>query len=272
MLILHGCLTGIRNSTIIAMIISLLVTGCKKSPEILPPGASLNIIAAIPDAGLLYGSFAGTEQLASYRSSSRLNYNSYNGTGLNTNLFNRPPGDQRLAFYRQGDTAHPEKPFIAVTIPLKASGIYSLFLVGTSSNPDTLLTTDHIPTYSLQDSVTGIRFMNLSPGSNPITINIAGMPPGSEVEELPYKSYTTFKAYPATANINDYTFEFRDKASGTLLATYKTSKMNKYVSTARITEVNTWLFRSSTFVFLGLPNGVGPQAQTVNIINHFTTR
>lgn len=272
MLILHGCLTGIRNGTIIAMILSLFVSGCKKDPEILPPGASLNIIAAIPDVARLYGSFAGTEPLASYRSSSQLKYNSYNFPGLNTNLFNRPPGDQRLAFYRPVDTAHPEKPFIAVTIPLKASGIYSLFLTGTNSNPDTLLTTDQIPVYSLQDSVTGIRFMNLSPGSNPITINIAGMPPGSEVEELPYKSYTSFKAYPATANINDYTFEFRDKASGILLATYKTSKMNAYVSTARITQVNPWLFRSSTFVFLGLPNGVGSQAQTVNIINHFTIR
>ena len=271
MQIVHSCFPGVRKCIVIAvMMISLLITGCDKEAEILPPGASLTIINAIPDVDRLYRSFAGTDRLESY--SSLLIYNNYTNTGSNISLFSRPAGDQRLAFYRGGDTSNPKNPFVAVTLPLKANGIYSLFLVGTGAAPDTLFTEDAIHYHSIKDSVTGLRFINLSPGSNPITINRVGMAHGTEVQDLPYKSHTTFLSYPANANVNDYTFEFRDKASGKLLATYNTGKMNKYASTARLTEVNKWLFRNSTLVFLGLPDGQGALAQKVGIINHFTAR
>lgn len=272
MLILRVCFTNMRRSIVAAFLLSLLITSCNKEAAVLPPGVSLSMIAAIPDVEMLYSSFAGTDQPASYRFLGLLRYNNYNVTSGGSNIFSRPAGDQRLAFYRPGDTSHPEKPFIALTLPLKAGGIYSLFLAGTTTAPDTLFTEDVIPWYSVKDSVTGLRFINLSPGSNPITINIAGKADGSEVEQLAYKSHTVFKSYPAHANVNDYTFEFRDKVSGQLLASYNTGKMNKYASTARVTEVNKWLFRNSTLVFLGLPDGQGAQAQKVAIINHFTTR
>ena len=272
MLIIRSCLTGIRKIAAIAATIPVLLTACNKDPEILTPGASLAIIAAIPDADRLYTSFAGTDRLESYVSSSVLNYSNYTGTGRASIAFTRPAGDQRLAFYRRTDTVNPGKPLMALNIPLKVSGIYSLFLTGTAAAPDTIFMEDIIPWHSIKDSVTGLRFINLSPGSNPISINIAGKIQGSEVDQLPYKSVTAFTMYPADASINDYTFEFRDKVSGKLLATYNTGKMNKYASTARLTEVNKWLFRNSTLVFLGLPDGQGVQAQKVAIVNHFTLR
>jgi hypothetical protein len=270
--ILRLCFTNMRRSIVVTFLLSLLITSCDKEAAILPPGASLSMIAAMPDVEMLYTSFAGTDRPENYLYSGILLYNNYNLSSGGSSLFNRPAGDQRLAFYRRGDTLHPEKPFIALTLPLKAGGIYSLFLAGTAAAPDTLFTEEIIPWYSVKDSVTGLRFINLSPGSNPVTINIAGKADGSEVEALPYKSYTGFIPYPAHANVNDYTFEFRDKSSGKLLASFNTGKMNKYASTPRVTEVNKWLFRNSTLVLLGLPDGQGAQAQKVAIINHFTTR
>ncbi|HEX3386898.1 MAG TPA: hypothetical protein VHS53_16975, partial [Mucilaginibacter sp.] len=43
---------------------------------------------------------------------------------------------------------------------------------------------------------------------------------GSEVSGLPYRGISNFKNYPATINVGQYNFEFRDAATGNLLATW----------------------------------------------------
>lgn len=263
----QALLTNIR-SVIVLITIALLFTGCRKQKATLPLGASLSIINAIADANYLYVSLAGTIPIQYYLYSKQLPYNTYN-TYNGANRLTCPAGEQELAFYRASDTSNPEKPLIALNLPLGSNHIYTLFLTGTSAAPDTVFTEDLMPSYGISDSVTGLRFINLSPGSNPITVNIAGMDNESEISDLPYKSYTVFKRYPAHSKINDYTFEFRDKATGNLLATYNTGKMNSYESTARATTVNKWLFRNSTIVFIGLPDGQGVKAQTAAVLNHF---
>ena len=106
-------------------------------------------------------------------------------------------------------------------LPLKMGGIYSLYLCGAdTSSPDYLVTTDSLPYYSSSDSVMGVRFVNLSAGSNPISINLEGSANGSEVGNLTYKGVTGFKQYPCNSTVGDYLFVIRDAATGDSLTQF----------------------------------------------------
>lgn len=97
---------------------------------------------------------------------------------------------------------------------------YSLFLTGSSPQAvDNVLIKESYPrTYA--DSVCAVRFINLAPGSNPISVDIKGNANGSEVASLAYKAYSNFIQHPAKAVNSSYVFEFRDATTGTLLTSY----------------------------------------------------
>src|ERR1700722_12930003 len=108
-------------------------------------------------------------------------------------------------------------------LPIAKGGIYSLFLCGAdTTSPDYLFTTDSLPVHNSSDSVVGIRFVNLSAGSNPISIYLEGSPNASEVSSLPYKSITGFKSYPCNSSVTNsvYLFVIRDIATGDSLISY----------------------------------------------------
>ena len=111
-----------------------------------------------------------------------------------------------------------------------------MFLTGTSPSAidNVLIQENYTRTYA--DSVFGVRFINLAPGSNPISVDIQGNANGTEAASLAYKAYSGFNKHPATAAIISYTFEFRDAASGKLLASY---------------TLNTPYFHNSTLCFSG---------------------
>jgi hypothetical protein len=102
-------------------------------------------------------------------------------------------------------------------------GNYSLFLTGASpSAVESVLINETYPrTYS--DSVCAIRFINLAPGSNPISVNIKGNANGSEVATLGYKAYTSFLQHPAKRVNPSYVLEFRDAGTGNLITSYTLS-------------------------------------------------
>ena len=114
-------------------------------------------------------------------------------------------------------------------LPLTKGGIYSLFLCGAdTASPDYLFTTDTLPYYSPSDSVFGIRFVNLSTGSNQISINLEGSPNGSEVANLRYKSITGFKNYLSNSTVSNYLFVVRDVITGDSLTQFTFSGNNGY--------------------------------------------
>jgi len=108
------------------------------------------------------------------------------------------------------------------TVPLVSGGIYSFFLAGDTTHPDTMLVKDDIPVYS--DSSAGIRFVNLAAGGKSISINLVGSDPASQTEfsGLGYMHITSFKKYQAGSSVvdNSYSFEIHDQATGDLLTTY----------------------------------------------------
>ena len=108
------------------------------------------------------------------------------------------------------------------------SRIYSLYLSGSSTAPDSLFKEEqNYPyialdkaSYTGSDSVVNIRFVNLSANSTPLKINIRSSTV-NEVESLKYKDIGNWKAYPSkTTATTNYIFEVRDAASGTLFTTY----------------------------------------------------
>ncbi|HEY4063966.1 MAG TPA: DUF4397 domain-containing protein [Puia sp.] len=161
-------------------------------------------------------------------------------------------GTGPLAISQITDTSHA---VYNNTLSLAPGAAYTLFLTGKSATPDTLLTRDTIPYHPATDSVVGIRFVNLSPGSSPVSINIQNGAHGSEVPALAYKAITSFKPYPATSTVTKYVFEIRDAASGNLLYTYT------YSGLAR--------FRNVTVAVKGLAGGTGTSALGTILVNDF---
>ncbi|HEX9511267.1 MAG TPA: hypothetical protein VF939_12345 [Puia sp.] len=151
-------------------------------------------------------------------------------------------GQNSILFVSSHDTS---KVIFNGLLNLKAGAIYSLYLTGQAPAIDTLFMQDMIPLY--KDSVAGIRFINLSSGSGPISINLQGnISSQTEFSDLIYKKISDFKSYPANSGVGGaYNFEVRDQVTGNLLTTF------------------TWnfsLYRNNTLVIFGTggPSSTSP--------------
>lgn len=150
-------------------------------------------------------------------------------------------------------TADTNTDLYEVNLQINPGAIYSFYLVGQGTTIDTVFEQDSIPTYST--SVAGVRFINLSPGSAPMSINLQGdYPTTTEFPNLAYKEITAFKVYPDTNGISSYNFEVRDAATGNLLYTYN------------------WNFtptKNYTLVISGFENDSGNNGVMVFAVNNF---
>jgi len=128
-----------------------------------------------------------------------------------------PSGNTPFSIITSEDTTST---LFSATFSLSPGGIYSLYFAGVSQKIDTLFMQDIIPSYS--DSSAGVRFVNLSPGSGPMTVNIAGNGPSAvEFGNLGYKQVSPFKTYSAIVSVGGtYNFEIRDQKSDSLLVTF----------------------------------------------------
>lgn len=236
-----------KNLIIIIFIFGFgcLITSCKKEQSVVKPlnMSAVTIVNAVSGSQAVVPDFSA--QIVQYFSQAQtINVNSYFEYSV-------PSGSTPVSVWQLPDTTQS---VFNGQLNLAPHGIYSLFLVGTNpSKPDTMLLRDNIPYYALGDSVAGVRFANISPGGNPVSVDIQGMANGSEVQSLAYKNATIFKTYKDTQTIptsGHYIFEFRDAATGTLLKQYT------YSSIAR--------FRSVTIALSGLPG-----SQSVFLINNY---
>ena len=239
----------------------VFLAGCsKESSEPVYPVASLNVVNALPNSApliLVQGSLASV--IGDFWNISPLPYG-------NTFVLTTPSGSE--AFYAvQGneDTVSVSSKggdfMFNGTLSFTAGGLYSLFITGAdTSNPDFLLIQDTPSMHT--DSTVGIRFVNLSVGSNAVSVDVQGQPNGSTVPSLAYKSITSFTNFAATSSVSSYIFEFRDATSGNLLATYKLSGVNTNSSTV----ANTVLFSNLTIALIGQPAG-GTVPQTCILVS-----
>ena len=179
---------------------ALGLASCKKATITVTPLSSFNVTNAVVGGATLYLNTSAEDSVTN---------NSYTAFSLIT-------GQSRLGLYT---AANPGAPYYNQTIPTVNGSYYSLFLSGASpANVDNVLIKESYKNYT--DSLCGVRFINLSPGSQPISVDIAGNANGSEVASLAYKAYSIFKQYPAKVSTPTYTFEFRDATTGNLITTY----------------------------------------------------
>jgi len=232
---------------------------CTKS-NILPSStvASLSFVnATVGSSPVVYKLNNLNINYSTVASGNKINYGA-------SSLFPLVAGNVPLAFSQSTDTLHT---LFTGALNLQSSGIYSLYLIGTAAQPDTVFMQEHLTHHAATDSVAGIRFINLSPGSNPVSVDIKGQANGSEVSSLSYKGRTGFKIYKADHTIPSYIFEFRDGAFGTLLATFTLSGVNN-ASSVSLTTTNVVRFHNMTLALIGQPAG-GIVAQKVILINNY---
>jgi hypothetical protein len=202
----------------LAAIIICLLAGCIKTGSH-PGSASLTIVNAINNSNPIVTNFgaAGAKDIQAaplqyYVSATQIPYASAWETGNYT-------GPVFLSLSQLPDTPAV---FWSGGFVLAAGSVHTLYLSGDTTGIDTLFTTDYPPFYPAADSVTGVRFVDLVPGSGPISINIQGNPPTqTEFGNLSYKGIADFKQYPAgVLTGGSYIFEIRDQGSGNLLFTF----------------------------------------------------
>ncbi len=187
-----------------------IAMACHKSSTVAVSPASLNIINAIPTSQPIIPVLGTTETIQYFGNAQMVSYG-------NAQLYSPLSGADSLYIVQITDTLeiNPKFEMFSGTLNLAPGGIYSFFLAGDTSAVDTLIVQDHILAYT--DSSAGVRFVNLSPGSGPMSINLQGNP--STQTEFPstpaYKQITSFKAYSASSSApGSYTFVIHDQVSG----------------------------------------------------------
>ena len=167
--------------------------------------------AYLPSANLLIGNFvAGGGTLTIGSTTQTVGSNASNSTPL---LF----GQNQITLTNKVVT--PVATYYNQPLTADNNGNYSLFLGGSSPTLiDPIIIKESYQNFT--DSLCAVRFINLSPNSTPVSVNITGQANGSEVTSLAYKAYSSFKQYPAKKVNANYAFQIRDAATGTLLASY----------------------------------------------------
>lgn len=235
------------------------LAACSKTT--VPAGtASLTLINAVVGSKPLVSNFSDRDSITYYYNAMQVLYNVFNPL----NQVNSYSGIQHIRLYQYPDTGVKASPLYDLTLDLPVGSIHTLFLTGTVSQPDSLFTTDMLPYHPVQDSSLSVRFVNLSPGSAPVSIDLAGQPNGSEAASLPYKGISSFIDYPANAATASYTFEFRDKTTGALLGTYTMPGLDNNSGSNFMN--NKWRYRNFTLALIGIPGGTGNSAQKILLI------
>lgn len=187
------------------------ITACKKDNAV-PTVAALNIINASADLTKLTVNFTQSP-VPFYKQLAQIGYGA-------SAEYSEPTGTVPITLISSADTLHH---FFQGTLHLAPGDIYSLYVYGKLPSIDTLLLKDNnIPIH--KDSTCGVRFINLSTDSGPLSVNVQG---SSTVDftNIAFKNITVFKTYPlttATINNGGYTFEVKD-AGGNVLTTFSWS-------------------------------------------------
>jgi len=241
------------KSALMLLTALLVLQACKKN-DTFPPStvASLSFVNATVGSSPVIVRINNPNTI--YSTLSAVNKLSY-GAG---NLFSPVAGSTAFAVVQSTDTLHT---LFSGNLPLQNYNIYSFYLAGTVSKPDTVFIHENLPQYVKTDSVAGIRFINLSQNANAVSVDIKGQSNGSEVQSLNYKGRTGFKTYKADHTVASYVFEFRDATTGSLLATYTLSGVNNNSATV----ANTARFFNQTIALIG---GGTTATSAILIANH----
>ena len=187
----------------------LPVLSCHKSGD--AGGAvSLNIVNAMPKSKPVIPVIGSNAGISYFKSAQSITYG-------NAQFYTPWSGPNPFYITSSVDTAHR---LLNGNLDLAPGKIYSFFLAGDTTKPDTLLVQDDLPLFS--DSAAGLRLVNLMPDGIGIKANIRGnATTQTEFGSLNYRQASPFKKYAANSSVSGatYLFEIRN-ASDSLLTTY----------------------------------------------------
>jgi hypothetical protein len=233
----------------IVLALSVAISCNKVKPDLTTYSATIHVVNAIAshDAEIKVN-LTGREII--YSESQNVNYGYSDGKYSNGALtFGLPTGvNHPINITLAKDTT---KSIFNQSITFQKGDLYSLFISGYSDAPTALLIKDILPQHA--DSTTGVRFINLSPNSTVLSVNIAGNIDGNEADDLLFNTSTEFIALPAKKEVDSYLFEIRDANSGDKLTEFY------YDNIARLKNV--------TLVIRGSVNG-DPGLEVVRINNY----
>lgn len=226
---------------------AILAASCKKSTVETSPLASLNIVNASVNVSAAKVNFTGPGGANYYNlitTTTAYGANTAYGVNANTSV--------PLSIINSPDST---KIIYNGVLNFSNGDLYTLYLAGQATAVDTILRKEPtLPTY--QDSSCGVRFINLSYNSSPITVTLstAATTPITEFTGLAYKAQSVFKAMSATVANNTYTFQVRDAGTLALLGSYTLTVPR---------------FFSCTLAWIGQTGGTGTAAVKVQRINNY---
>lgn len=235
----------------------LFGTGCVKS-KMAKATASLDVIHTVVGAGNLRPSFR-EEGHNLFQYSRNISYNTFLPAN---NRFGSYTGNTRLRLYELLDTTAKDQPLFDLQLDLPESSINTLLLTGTKEEPETLLIRETIPYFHDTDSVMAIRFINSSPGSGAVNIQLQGGSAIAGLSGLAFKQHSNFITFPVLSTTKDYVFEARDATTGKLLTTYKTNGMNTNLH-------GNFRYRSFTLILGGVAGETGVNKPVFILLPHF---
>lgn len=251
-----------QRTLILIPLLSGLLLSCKKEKEY-QGTASLTIVNAVVGSEPLLSNFMESGHINYFFKKFQAFY--YNSFNESLNMHNAYSGNQSIRIFQYPDTTDEDGPLFDMRLDLPVASVNSLYLTGTVASPDTVFIRESIPAFEFTDSIMRLRFINLSPGSAPISINVKGQNNGSVAASLPFKGMTGFIHFSVGTNVNDYEFEFRDAITGNLITTLVTS----FINNPGTVVPNSWIFKNFTVAFTGKPGGTGAEAQNTLLIQHF---
>lgn len=232
--------------TKLLLLVTTAITGiiaCSKSNYINPP-ASVTVVNALAQGKTVIPIF-GTAPVTYFNSAKTVAYGA-------AAFYSPLSGYNPLYVVKNTDTT---RPILRSEFDFASGNMYSIFLLGDTTQPDVILVQDAVP--QISDSAAGVRFVNLSPASQEININIKGNGAAkTEFSGIGYKQISDFKIFPGNAVTGqNYIFEIRNQPNDSLLVTY------------------TWTytrFKSHTLVFAGTVNAAGkPASLKVFPVNNY---
>ncbi|MES2329929.1 MAG: hypothetical protein V4539_10025 [Bacteroidota bacterium] len=226
--------------------VALGFTACKKSTVDITPLASVNIVNASVNVAAAKVNFTGPVSPNYYNlitATTAYGANTAYGVLANTTV--------PVQVIISPDST---KVIANASFNFANGDVYSFYLAGQSTAVDTILRKETIPTY--QDSSCGVRFINLSYNSSPIsvTLSTAATAPITEFTGLAYKAQSVFKKMDATVANNTYTLQVRDATTLALLGSYTLTVPR---------------FFSCTLAWIGQTGGTGTAAVKVQRVNNY---
>ena len=198
--------------SVISAILLFLGSACEKDKTEYKATANINVINATigtgavkvnPGAGSGF-SYAAATSLPTYTAS----------------MYGAFTGNNAVTVVSATDTT---KTLFQRSIDLQP--ISTLYLSGQAPTVDTMFRVEQNLPYiaaavANPDNSVCIRFVNLSPNSVPLSINIKSTTTvPNEVTALPYKGISPFKKYDALTTTPNYVFEIRNAATNAILFT-----------------------------------------------------